>query len=735
MGKNIVILTMGLEIGGAETHIVELAKALKDKGHNVTVFSNGGVFVEQLIQANITHISAPMNTKQPTALIKSIRILSDFCKNNPVSVIHSHTRITNYIAHHVCKRYRIPLVTTVHFNFKLNLFTKLFSRWGMRSLSVSDDLKTYVTESYGVDPSKVRITVNGINLNTFCKGTNPQLRAKYNLNENHKVILCVSRIDTGACENVFRFLESAEMIYAAIPQARIVIVGNGNRFSELKQIVSDINLNTTDNYIQLAGAQTNISDYCRMADAFAGVSRSALEAMASKLPTILIGNAGYLGVYSESIHQACIDTNFTCRGYDYVSPSEVAKIMIGMLATPKKYIESIESGYRLIEKKYSVVAMAEDALASYDEAENDLHPYDLLISGYYGTGNFGDHIALNAIISNISKQYPIKKITVLCHDADKLPEDPRIEAIHRFNLIKIFSRIKKTKLFLLGGGSLLQDITSNRSLFYYLFMLRCAQRLGAKTMIYGNGIGPIVKKRHQYNLLKTLDKVDQITIRDSISYNYLLENGLSAEKITLTADEAYNYNITKDFKLPDDFTAPSDKKILLVNLRNYAIFSKDISLDIAIALKQAATENNLFPVLLPVQFSQDYPLLQKVSAQLDIAHHIFTHQLNEQEIIALIDKCDCLLTERLHPIIFATRMQKPFVCIVYDPKVSATAHKFKMDRYALDLTQINATTLYDALTQMLQHRDEIVKNLTPIACKEQKLSCINSQIAGQLLSQ
>ena len=41
----ILMATMGLDIGGAETHIVELAKELKSQGHDVIIISNGGVYV------------------------------------------------------------------------------------------------------------------------------------------------------------------------------------------------------------------------------------------------------------------------------------------------------------------------------------------------------------------------------------------------------------------------------------------------------------------------------------------------------------------------------------------------------------------------------------------------------------------------------------------------------------------------------------------------------------------
>lgn len=56
----ILMATMGLDIGGAETHIVELAKELKAEGHDIVVASNGGVYVPEIVAAGIRHYQVPM---------------------------------------------------------------------------------------------------------------------------------------------------------------------------------------------------------------------------------------------------------------------------------------------------------------------------------------------------------------------------------------------------------------------------------------------------------------------------------------------------------------------------------------------------------------------------------------------------------------------------------------------------------------------------------------------------
>ena len=59
----ILMATMGLGIGGAETHIVELSKELTHQGHQVVIVSNGGVYVPEVEAAGIRHYEAPLNRR------------------------------------------------------------------------------------------------------------------------------------------------------------------------------------------------------------------------------------------------------------------------------------------------------------------------------------------------------------------------------------------------------------------------------------------------------------------------------------------------------------------------------------------------------------------------------------------------------------------------------------------------------------------------------------------------
>ena len=71
----ILMATMGLDIGGAETHIVELAKELKGRGHDVAIVSNGGVYVPEITAAGIRHYLAPLHQRSLSSMVRAARIL------------------------------------------------------------------------------------------------------------------------------------------------------------------------------------------------------------------------------------------------------------------------------------------------------------------------------------------------------------------------------------------------------------------------------------------------------------------------------------------------------------------------------------------------------------------------------------------------------------------------------------------------------------------------------------
>lgn len=731
MHKNILILTMALNIGGAETHIFELANALSKCGNNVTVFSAGGVYAEKLEQNGIKHITAPLNKKDPLSLLKSFNIVRKYAKEHRPCVIHSHTRISNFTAYAVAKKYNIPFISTVHFNFTTGFLQRSLTHWGDRALAVSEDLKEYTAREYGYDRDKITVTVNGINLSTFCKNRLPQFKTELGIDSNSKVILCVSRLDEVAGDHVEHVLNMAQQIYRDTPDCNIVIVGGGTRFKEFQNIAKSINSKTKDNFIIMTGPQTDIYRFCNIADLFIGISRSALEAMACEVPVILLGNSGYLGLYSELTEQACVNTNFTCRGYPYPQDSQITELIKDMLANRDKYSVNISSALEKVKKDYSVMKMAHDAEACYAAAQKDLRPVDFMLCGYYGRHNLGDDMALKAFSDNMITRCKADNITLLSADSKNTGYEHVNTVIHRFDLPKIYRQMKKTNVFVLGGGSILQDATSSRSMFYYTHIANKAKTFGCKVMLYSNGVGPILKKKNIKRAVKVLNGADVITVRDRHSLVFINSIGVTNKKTVLTADETFTLD-------KDSITAPYDKlkdgKYICINLRNANITDRFLH-GFSEFIDKISAKYGYTPILLPIHFSKDIDVLSKISNLLKCNNILIDKDIPHMQTLGILSKCELSITERLHAVIFSCIYNKPFLAINYDPKVLAFCIEMGMDDYIMSLSDFDAKKAQLQFEKLVNNKAQLKQLLSEKLVKKQELAQLNAELADALLNQ
>ena len=100
-----------------------------------------------------------------------------------------------------------------------------------------------------------------------------------------------------------------------------------------------------------------------------------------------------------------------------------------------------------------------------------------MILGYYGYGNLGDEATLRGMIG-LLRRAGFGRITVLSRDPRATARREGVKAVFRYAPLRILWAIARSDLFLFGGGTLLQDKTSKRSLLYYDFISRLAKAAG-----------------------------------------------------------------------------------------------------------------------------------------------------------------------------------------------------------------------------------------------------------------
>ena len=359
---NILLVTMEMQVGGAETHIFELAKELKKRGHNVFVMSAGGKYAEMLEKTNIKHIYAPLKDKKINNMCKSYKTIKSIIKEENIEVVHAHARIPAFIASKVCKKMNVPFVTTVHGIYKVNFLLKLLTNWGERTLAVSEDIRDQIIRDYKLNPKNVFVTVNGINTEEFIKN---QSDNNFVIDKDKFNIVHVSRLDKESSS-------IAEMLIKIFPiieentkhKTRLVIVGDGSYFENVKILASE------NKNIVLTGLRTDVADILKCSDLFIGVSRAALEAMSCELPVILAGNKdyeqGFMGIFNENKKEQAISTNFCCRNCDETTEEKLLKDIMKIYNMEEMEKNRLgEYGRNIVKEYYSIEKMTDDAEKIY----------------------------------------------------------------------------------------------------------------------------------------------------------------------------------------------------------------------------------------------------------------------------------------------------------------------------------------------------------------------------------
>lgn len=673
---------MGLEIGGAETHVVELSRELVRKGHEVIVASSGGVYERELTEFGIMHVKLPLASKSLLSIIKSYSGLKKLIKKEKFDIVHAHARIPGAICGSLAKKMGFKFITTAHFDFKVNSFYKKISDWGEYQLAVSHDLKNYLIENYGENPDNISVTINGIDTEKFTADRdNSELIRELGLESDSKKVLYVGRIDRAVCHAAMKLAESAHIIAGAYPGTQVIIVGGGDAYDELSDIAAKSNIIAGYNCVIPVGARTDIARFTSMCDVFVGVSRAALEAMAAKRPTVLAGAQGYMGIFDAAKLESARANNFTCRGEIIPDGDMIANDVCTLLGTSKEILDAVgEYNHSVVKQYYSVSKMAEDYLKVYKSAGTGLkYRGDVIISGYYGFKNLGDDTLLRTLISTLRQEDPHIKITVLCANPKEMRKLYGVRTVSRYNIFKISREMKRAKMLINGGGNLIQDGTSQKSLLYYTTIMKMAKKRGLKLVLYANGIGPLYNENSRKTAAEIINKADFISLRDPESLELLKEIGCEKKPVRISADPAFvkseNDPEWIKFVLSREGLDPSGK-YFMVSVRSGNTLDKEktsyderIVSELSKAIMEINEKYGLVPIFVPFQAAVDDKITEDLYTCVGIGKIL--KGLSAKELSGVIEKCDFVISMRLHLLIFAASCAIPMIGLSYDKKVNS----------------------------------------------------------------
>ncbi|MCR8645063.1 polysaccharide pyruvyl transferase family protein [Paenibacillus sp. N1-5-1-14] len=164
----------------------------------------------------------------------------------------------------------------------------------------------------------------------------------------------------------------------------------------------------------------------------------------------------------------------------------------------------------------------------------------IVISGYYGFDNSGDEAVLQSILFALEEQGKLEGVkivpVVLSANPERTSSMYGVEAVHRMKIGAVLGALRGSDGLISGGGSLLQDATSSRTIPYYVAIIKLAQLLRKPTFIYSQGVGPVQKQGFFPWIRSAIGGSAYISVRDEESAQLLGRMGVGLDRIDVVPD-------------------------------------------------------------------------------------------------------------------------------------------------------------------------------------------------------
>lgn len=717
-------LISGGDTGGAKTHIINLLCGLKDKVDVKLVCFIKGPFADDLKKHGIDAHVIEQKSRFDFSVVNKLK---DLIESENFEIVHSHGARANLISYFLKKKVDAKFITTVHSDYLLDfkdnfykniVFTNL-NKFALKRfdnyIAVSDSFKDMLV-SRGFDKDKIFTIYNGIFLeDKIIKDKESYLKEK-NIDYKDKFIVGIlARLDK--VKDHETFLRAAKEVIDKDKSVIFLLAGDGQDKEHLLSLRKDLGL---EQNVYFLGNETHPYDFlnaidinvlCSLSESFPYV---IMEGGSLKKATI----ASRVGGIPKIILDGETGKLFEKQDYKALA-ADILKLKNN--ADERKKLG--ENLYTRIIDNFTHIKMAEKHVEIYKK----ILAKHVIMSGYFGFSNSGDDAILKSILESFKALDPNLNIKVLSKDPSLTEKEYGVPAVDRFKLFDVIKSIKASDMLISGGGSLLQDKTSSRSIWYYLLIMKLAKHYKKKVFVYSNGVGPINKKFNRNFTRRVLNKVDYITLRDIDSYNFIKSIGVNNQNVKVLSDPVFNLKEASDESIREKFDI--NKDTVLVSVRSWMNDEKLI--DELVKFLNYLIDQGKNIVFMPMQMPRDTTISEKIAANLK-SSKIIDEKYPVEILMNLMKNADFIVAMRLHAMIYAIHQNLPFIGLSYDPKTETLLKDFD-ESINIDVDGINYDDLTKAYEYISNNRKDFINKLSSINEENKKKAIEASKLALELL--
>lgn len=304
--QNILMITRTMGLGGTENVVLQLCEILSSKVNKIVVCSSGGIHEQDLKEMGIKHYKIPdIASKQPLDIIKSYLLIKSIIKKEKITIIHSHHRMASFYAEIIASKNVIKIANAHNtFSDKVRL-TQLAYR-NTKIIAVGEMVKKNLTEHFCISNDRISVIHNAVK--QFDGNIEP-IKDLYQEHEKGNVLIGnIGRLSEQ--KGMKYFIKAAEITINTHPEARFIIVGDGE---EKNQLCEDVKAKGLQNKILFLGYRNDIQnvmsqlDFIVLSSLWEGLPLTPIEAYSVGKTVIGTSVDGTVEIIRDNIDGCLVD--------------------------------------------------------------------------------------------------------------------------------------------------------------------------------------------------------------------------------------------------------------------------------------------------------------------------------------------------------------------------------------------------------------------------------------------
>ncbi|MDH0101603.1 polysaccharide pyruvyl transferase family protein [Stutzerimonas stutzeri] len=311
----------------------------------------------------------------------------------------------------------------------------------------------------------------------------------------------------------------------------------------------------------------------------------------------------------------------------------------------------------------------------------------VLAFGWYGAGNVGDELLLQTLRCWCD-EFGVT-LAALSIDPEHTRATHGIEATDAYDLPSVACAMQRSDLFVLGGGGLFQThhkfsvsglySYTQADIAAYARPVLMAQQMGVPVLLWAQGVGPLNSAEARDIVRDIFSNAMYVSVRDEGSRMLLNEIGV-ARDIVVAPDPVWTIPTIETCKPP----LTNGKRIAII-LRPWA-FAQGWEQSFIDAFRDVISKEDRTLVWISFQ-SHDVPGRSESDSSYlrNLAREIGAECPQEwiegadiSQLIQAIASCDSVISMRLHAQMLALKMDKPVLCVEYDPKMTVVSEQARV---------------------------------------------------------